>query len=805
MPIADSLALPPDRLRRRLDEASLGFETTADVTPLEGTVGQPRAIDGLGFGLRIRTKGFNVFATGIPGSGRLTTVLDHVRRIAAGRPAPRDWVYVHNFVAPDHPAAFSMPAGTGRGLARDVDQFVADARREIARAFSHETYQQRRGAIAAGVDDQVTALRKEFEGIALGAGFMLEFSPGGMGLVPVRSGHALTPPEVNALSGEDRDAIQHQAAELERRLGVELPRLQRVELEGIQRLNELDRETALNAIAPLLRVLRERYAAEQPVLDLLAAVEADVPGHLPDFRRIDTPQPEPTALLMPGGQGDDHTLRYRINVAVDNGDTVGGPVVVERNPTYYNLFGRVEYHATFGAMVTDFRNIRAGSLHRANGGFLVLDAMHVLQQPFVWDALKRALSTGTVVIENLAEQVTLIPASSLHPQEIPLDVKVVLIGSPRLYGMMNAVDEDFPGLFKVQVDFAPEMGWSDENVQSYAAFVRQVVDSAGLRHFTRGGVARIVEHGARLREDQHRLSTRLAEIADITAEAAYWAESGGHALVGRDDVELAITKRQYRSNLTEERVHQFIDERIITIETEGARVGQVNGLSVVAVGGYAFGLPTRITASVSVGRGRFESIEREINASGPIHSKGFLILSGYLAEQYARNEPFPMRATITFEQSYDEVEGDSASSTELYAILSALSGLPIKQGIAVTGSVDQHGNVQAVGGVNEKVEGFFKVCSARGLSGEQGVMLPASNIDNLMLTDAVVDAVRDGRFHVWAVSSIDDGIELLTGRPAGVRSDGVYPDGSVHRLVADRCRVAADRLRRYAMGDGASI
>ncbi len=803
MPIADRLALSPERLRRRLDPAQLGFETTAEVTPLEGTVGQPRAIDALEFGLKIRTPGFNVFATGVSGSGRLTTVLDHVRRAAAERAAPRDWVYVHNFAEPDHPVSLSMPAGLGRGLARDLESFVADSRREIRRAFDHEEYQQRRSAIAAGIDEQAAALRKEFEGMALVAGFALQFTPGGLALIPIVSGHPLTPQEVDALSLDEREAIQRRAGELQRSLEVELPRLHQVERDGIERLAALERETALAAIAPLLHVLRERYAGESAVLEHLSAIEADVPEHLAGFRH----EAPPAGTVPPGLPGsadayEDHTLRYRANVIVDNTDATSAPVIVERNPTYYNLLGRVEYRATLGAMVTDFRQIRAGSLHRANGGFLVVYAVHLLEQPFVWEAIKRALSTELIAVENLAEQMTAIPTTSLRPQPIPLDIKVVLVGSPRLHRMLSGADEDFLGLFKVQADFAPEMPWADDSVRSYAAFIRRTVDGAGLKHFTAGGVARVVEHGARLREDQHRLSTRLAEIADIVAEASYWAGTAGHDQVGADDVEQAIAKRAYRSNLTEERLHAFIDERVISIETDGEQVGQVNGLSVIELGGHSFGMPTRITASVSVGRGRLESIEREINASGPIHSKGFLILSGYLAEQYAQDRPFPMRATITFEQSYDEVEGDSASSTELYAILSALSGIPINQGIAVTGSVDQHGDVQAVGGVNEKVEGFFKVCSARGLTGRQGVMIPATNVDNLMLDHAVVDAVREGRFHVWAVRSIDEGIELLTGRPAGIIAAGEYPEGSVHRLVGERCRVAADRLRFFAVQDG---
>ncbi|MGA7989137.1 MAG: ATP-binding protein [Candidatus Dormiibacterota bacterium] len=797
------LEVPLDRLCRRLDPSELGFETTAEITPLAGTVGQPRAIDALGFGLNIRTRGFNLFATGTPGSGRMSTVLDHIDRAAHDRAAPRDWLYVHNFVDPDRPMALSTVAGRGRSLARDLEDLVAESAAVITRAFDDEAYQRSRTTIAAGIEERAAAVRKELEAAALVAGFLLQFTPGGLGLVPLRAGHPLTPDQVGALSTDEREGLQRRAIDLERQLEVELPRMRQVEVEGAKQLAGLDRETAMRAIAPVLNAVREKYREEASVLDHLAAIEADIPDHLPDFRRGQVPDQQGRANLLGILEGsDDHTARYRANVIVDNADVAGAPVIVERNPTYYNLFGRVEYRATFGAMVTDFRHIRGGALHRANGGFLVIDAMRMLQQPFVWDSLKRALTTETVVIENLAEQVTLIPTSSLHPSAIPLDVKVVLVGSPALYSLLSAVDEDFMGLFKVRADFAPEMPWSAENVTSYAAFIRQVVDRLQLKHFEKDAIARIVEFGGRLRDDQRRLSTRLADIADVAAEASYWAGATAHDVVTRADVERAIGERQYRSNLTEERVHQFIDERTIHIETEGSRVGQVNGLSVVGVGGYTFGMPTRITASVSIGHGRFESIEREINASGPIHSKGFLILSGYLAEQYGQDHPFPMRATITFEQSYDEVEGDSASSTELYAILSALSGLPINQSVAVTGSVDQHGRIQAVGGINEKIEGFFKVCLARGLTGEHGVMMPSTNVDNLMLTDAVIDAVRERRFHIWAVTSVDEGIELLTRRQAGRLEHGSFPEGTVHRLVADRCRSAAERLRRYARMNG---
>jgi lon-related putative ATP-dependent protease len=455
-------------------------------------------------------------------------------------------------------------------------------------------------------------------------------------------------------------------------------------------------------------------------------------------------------------------------------------------------------------MVTDFHQIKAGALQRASGGFLVLQVLDVLRNPFAWQALKRALLDREVRIENLAEQFSPIPTATLRPEPVPLDVKVVLIGAPILYHLLYALDEDFRELFKVKVDFAPEMEWSEEHVENYAAFISRCVHTAGLRHFDRSAVARVVEHGARLRENQRKLSTRLLEISDVVSEASFWAGKAGHELVLAEDVDRAIAKKEYRSNLLEERVQELIGEGTIMIDTEGSKLAQVNGLSVVELGDYRFGRPARVTARVSLGRGEVESIEREIELSGRIHSKGFMILSGYLAEKYAQEWPLALKATLTFEQSYDEVEGDSASSTELYALLSALSGLPLRQDIAVTGSVNQHGEVQAVGGVTRKVEGFFAICREKGLTGDQGVIVPAANVHHLMLSDEVVDAVEGGDFHVWAVRTIDEGIELLTGCPAGERDeDGSYPEGTVHRLVEDRLRGYAQRLRAFAVsGDG---
>jgi lon-related putative ATP-dependent protease len=495
----------------------------------------------------------------------------------------------------------------------------------------------------------------------------------------------------------------------------------------------------------------------------------------------------------------EHLSRYRVNVFIGNGGGGGAPVIVERNPTYYNLLGRIDFRAMFGTMVTDFHQIKAGALTRANGGFLLINALDLLRNPFSWDALRRALLAREVRIENLGEQLSTLPTASLRPEPIPLDLKVVLVGSSLLYHLLYALDEDFRELFKVKVDFAPEMDWSDEHVSNYAAFISRRVRDEGLRHFDRGAVAQVVEYGARLREHQRKLSTRLIEIADVVTEASFWAGRAGRDIVAAGDVAEAVRRREYRSNLVEERVQELIAEGTIRIETQGERVGQVNGLAVIDLGDHAFGKPSRVSARVALGRGAVQSIEREIELSGPIHSKGFLILSGYLAGKYAQELPLSLSATLAFEQAYEEIEGDSASSTELYALLSALSGLPLRQGIAVTGSVDQHGNVQAVGGVTTKIEGFYAVCKASGLTGDQGVVVPAANTAHLMLKDEVVQAVKAGRFHVHAVHTIDEGLELLTGRPAGERgADGTFPEGTVHRLVEDRLRGYAERLKEFA-------
>lgn len=796
---AAGVAVLPAQLRRRVDPAQLP-SSTADVPPLEGTIGQPRALDAIAFGLEIHSPGYNLFIAGPTGSGRESTVHDILRQFAPGRPAPSDWVYVYNFAQADRPHAIRLPQGRGRAFAADLDGLLEAAQRDIPRAFESEDYARRRREALSELTQQREALFDQLQAEASDQGFAIETTSSGIVTVPLSQGKPLSAEEFRHLPAQHQQELEQRSAALQERIADTLRQVRHVQKEASERVRQLDRDVALFTVGPHLDELREAYAALPEALVYLDQVQHDLPEHLDDFRGGESEGEQQLLLsFLPGRQREEQLARYRVNVFVDNDASVGAPVIVERNPTYYNLIGRIDYRATFGALVTDFRQIKAGALQRANGGFLVLHVLDVLAAPFAWEALKRALIGGEVTIENLGEQYSTLPTERLRPEPIPLDLKVILLGPPAAYSLLYQLDPDFQELFKVKADFAPDMDWDDEHQSLYLAFISRRVREEGLRHFDRAAVARVIEEGARLREDQRKLSSRLRDIADVVAEANHWAGKAGHDLVQAADVEQAIARRKYRSNLIEERIGELIDNGTIMIDTTGERRAQVNGVSVIDLGGYAFGMPSRITARVSPGRGSVLSIEREIKLSGPIHSKGVLILSGYLAGQFSQQYPLSIAATITFEQSYDEVEGDSASSTELYALLSALADLPLRQGIAVTGSVNQHGEIQAVGGVTPKIEGFFAVCKAKGLTGEQGIIIPAANVPNLMLDEEVIDAARAGQFHVWAVRTIDEGIELLTGRPAGQRGpDGQYPEGTVHRLVEERVRAYAERLRAFA-------
>jgi predicted ATP-dependent protease len=778
-------ALPVERLRWTCDPAELAFESTNELPPLDGTIGQERGVEAIAFGLAVEREGFNVFVAGPAGSGRTTSVRALVKRTAVSRPYAPDWCYLHNFDDPSQPVAVRLPGGRGPELAHDLDELIASCRREIPRVFEGEQYQQRRAAVGHQLQEQRDQIVDQARKQARQLGFDLQMSQMGIATIPLlEPGKPLTPEAFELLPDTKKAEIRANSQAVSSVAEEMLVVVRRIERESHEQLQALDREAMGFAVGHLLDSLRSKYGDMQTIIQHLDNIQSDLMAHVDEFRASEPESAEAAAAAQLRERRFD---RYRANALVCNKPTDGAPIVIEPNPTYYNLLGRMDYRAAPGGMQTDFRLIRPGALHRANGGYLVLHARDVLASPFAWDALKRALRDRELRIENLGEQVSAVPSASLKPMPIPLSVKVILIGDAQTYMLLYGLDPDFQRLFKVKAQFAPFMDRTPETIRSYAAFVSTQVRECGLLPFARDAVARVVEHGARLAEHQDRLATRFGIIEHLLVEADHLARRSGVTQVRDLDIQAALAAQKHRLSLTEEQLQREIDEGTIAIDTHADVVGQVNGLSVMESGDYAFARPSRITARVGPGEEGVVDIEREVQLSGPTHSKGILILSGYLLEQYAREMPLALSARLTFEQVYGPVDGDSASSAELYALLSDLAGVPIHQGMAVTGSVNQRGEVQAIGAVTTKIEGFFAVCRAQGLDGRQGVVIPASNVRHLMLEPAVVQAVTGGQFNVWAVRTIDEGIEILTGVPAA----------TIHNLVKKRLEQLATTLVQF--------
>jgi len=789
--------LPVEKLRRICDPQELGCETSEEVKPLETIIGQERAVRALEFGLGIKEIGFNIYVAGPPGTGKTTAVRRFLEEIAKDKPVPPDWCYVNNFRDPYRPKALRLPPGRGREFQQDVENLVEGARQEIPRIFESDEYAARREETIQGFQKQKQELISQMGEKAQEQGFFLQVSPMGLLIIPMKDGKPLTEEEFGALSPEVREEMLQKRQSLQEELKKAMRQFSGLDRKANEALRELDREIVLYTVDQPIRELIEKYKDLPEVVAYLEEIKDDIVQNLSQFRK--QAEGQPVSPFPVPGTGDLPFRKYEVNVVVDNSELEGAPVVMELNPTYNNLFGRIEKEAQFGALVTDFTMIREGSLHRANGGYLVLPVGEVLRNLFSWDSLKRALRNKEIVIEEAGERLGFITTKSLRPEPIPLDVKVVLIGQPILYYLLYTFDEDFSELFKVKADFDTQMDRTSENIRDYTSFVCTLCREEGLKHLDASALAKLVEHSSRLAEDQEKLSAKFGEISDIIREAGFYAAQEDSTYVTAAHVQKAIEEKFYRSNLIQERINEMIERNIIMIDVDGEKVGQVNGLSVSSLGDIIFGRPSRITASIGLGREGLIDIEREAKLGGPIHTKGVMILSGYLAQKYAQDKPLSLSARLVFEQSYSEVEGDSASSTELYALLSSLSGLPIKQGIAVTGSINQKGEVQAIGGVNEKIEGFFETCKAKGLTGQQGVIIPESNAQNLMLKEEVVEAVKEGKFHIWPVKTVDEGIEILTGVKAGARQeDGSFEEDSVNYLVDKRLRELAEKMRDFA-------
>lgn len=774
--------LHPTRLYRRCDPATLGFETTAELEEPEEMPGQARALEALRFGVSIRRHGYNIYALGPHGMGKHSLVRQVLEREAAGAPVPSDWCYVNNFREPDRPRALPLPAGRGRGFHDDMQRLVSELSNALPGAFETEEYQGRADEIRADLrarrEEAFAALQAE----AQRRGMTMIRTPGGIMFVPVRGGQVMEPCDFEGLPPEERQAIEATITGLQERLATVLRQMPQWLRETGERIRALNRDTAALAVGNLIDDLAQRYADVERVPGYLEEVKRDLVENVEVLLRHD----EGGNVVMPAAE-EDGFARYRVNLFVDHADDTRPPVIYEDAPLYSNIVGRVEHRARMGALVTDHTLIKAGALHRANGGYLVLDVRKILGEPFAWEGLKRALYAGEVRIQALARMYSLVSTVSLDPEPIPLDLKVVLLGDRLLYYLLHEYDPDFAELFKVEADFDEQVDLDAANRDLYARLVAGIVRREGLLPFDRTGVARVIEHGSRLAADAERLSTHLLSLKNLLYEADHRARAAGAGLVAAAHVQEAIDRATARADRVRERTFEEIGRGTIMIDTAGSAVAQVNGISVIQLGTFAFGQPSRITATARVGEGEVVDIEREVELGGAIHSKGVLILGAYLSSHYLPDRPLSLSASVVFEQSYVLVEGDSASMAELLALLSALAGVPVRQAIAITGSVNQLGQSQAIGGVNEKIEGFFDVCKARGLSGENGVIIPRANVKHLMLRRDIVEAAAQGLFRVWPVSTVDQAIELLTGMPAGeADASGRFPARTFNARVRRR-------------------
>ncbi len=801
--------LAPDELTFICDLNQFGFETTDDLPDLHRIIGQERAVRAIDFGVEIPNYGFNIFVMGPAGTGKMTTVRTFLDARAPQEPVPDDWCYVNSFIDPKQPRAIQLPAGYGTQLQKDMAEFIRDLQRAIPTAFESEDYQHRSQAILREMERARNATLDELNTKVNPHGFAVLQTSLGLAIAPVIEGRVLGPEEYAQLPGDTQYRFEMQRQELQHELDAAMREIRALEKKAKEQLRALSREVADFVVGDYLDDLKEKYASFEEVIEYLGEVRQDVVENVADFyRESETEDSGEASAALPDVPGEpvNPFTRYLVNVIIDNSRTKGAPIVYATNPTYQRLVGRIEQVVRFGMLTTDFTHIRAGYLHHANCGYLVVDARDLLSHPFAWDALKRAIKNRQITTETVDETLQPTATTALEPEPIPFKAKVILVGDAQTYYILFDRDEEFRELFKVRADFGYNVDRSLETIQNYAQLIASQVRADGLLPFDRKAVGRIIEYSARLAEDKEKLTTFFGDVVEVIHETAHWAKANGHRVVTDVDVEQALDERRYRASFLEERIRREILEGSLHIQTEGKVVGQVNGLTVMHTADYEFGMPTRISAQTYMGRGGVVAIDREAHLTGNIYNKAILILQGYLGGKYARKKALSLAASLTFEQNYDRVEGDSASSAELYALLSSLSELPVRQDIAVTGSVDQQGNVQAIGAVTAKVEGFFDLCRARGLTGNQGVLIPIDNIRNLVLRQDVVQAVRDGTFHIYAIERIDQGIELLTGMPAGeVDTEGNYPEATVNHLVQKKLlEMAEERTEEPEEDDGGS-
>jgi predicted ATP-dependent protease len=796
--------IPASKLRWECDPNIFEFNHTKNLAPLREFVGQDRAIRAIEFGLSMDREGYNIYVAGLTGTGKTTVVKTYIQRLVERKKVEEkrkleDWCYLYNFTDPDHPQIVSLPLGKGKSFRDQIKNLMQKLKEELAKAFSAEEYLSEKKKSVEESQARQQKLLEETAEEAQKQGFQLQITSVGPALFPVVDGKAVSQADYLSLDRSVRKEIEKRRNELLKKVRTTFEKIREVESQTVEKLQSTDKTVADFTISRLFRDLLSTYKEEGKIMQYLNDLKSFTLNSLDIFKEREEPQPQPILGITPSQMmGREPFLPFQVNIFVDNSATEGPPVITEPNPNYANLFGKIERRFLFGGYLSDHTMLKPGALQLANGGYLLLSANDVLTNPAVWPALKRAIRTKEVRIEDPFEQFGLIAPQGLKPQPMPINVKVILIGDGMLYQLLSMYDEDFWEIFRVKADFDFQLDKTKSNLKAFAAFIAGYCEECELHHFDRSGVAKVVEYASRVVGDQEKLSSRFAWIKELVEEAEFWSRRDGASLVSAGHVEKAAEERRFRHDLPDERIRELIERGTILIDTAGDVIGQVNGLAIYSLGDVTFGKPSRITCKTFLGRSGVINIERESQMSGRIHDKGVLILSGYMGWKYAQEHPLSLSASLCFEQSYQGVDGDSASSTELYALLSSLSDTPIRQNIAVTGSVNQKGEVQPIGGVNQKIEGFFQVCRSRGINGNQGVMIPQTNLRNLMLRPEVVEAVKEGKFHIYAVSTVDEGIEVLTGVAAGRRGkDGKYPAGSINRKVSDNLKDMADKLKKF--------
>ncbi len=778
-------------LRSICDPKMFSFKTTAEVDPLDKVIGQERAVQAIEFGLNMKSPGYNIFVTGIEGTGKSTIIRDIVTQHAKSLPSPVDWCMVNNFKDEYHPIAVSVPKGKATRFSKTMNKLIDDLKKELPKAFEHESYQQRQSEIQKKYTDQQKDIIKKLEASASQHNIQINRTKAGYQTIPIVKEKAISPEEFLALPKEKQTEIEEKISLVQSEIDATIREINKINQSMNSQIEKLMQEIALFVVKQRIDVIRDEYKECKDILIYLDGIQADILENVQDFVAPTEAKSSLEGLMFQAAKPS--FLRYQVNVLVDQKDLKGAPVIFETNPTYQNVFGLIEKRAYMGTVTTDFTMVQAGSILKANGGYLIMEIESILMNPFVWEALKRTLQNKLLSIEDVPSGMGY-GTSSIRPEPIPMEVKVILLGSYHLFHLLQNHDSKFNKIFKVRADFDHEVIKNDDTIQKYARFIARVCKEEELLPLTPKGVAAIVEYGEKYISNKHKLSIRFGPVMGVLIEADYWARKRNAKQVTDKDVIKAFTEYRFRYNLYEEKIHESYVDNTIMIDVEGDEIGQVNALAVFQIGDISFGRPSRITAETYMGKQGVINIEREAKLSGKTHDKGVLIFSGYLGRTFAQNYPLNLSISITFEQSYGGIDGDSASSTELYAIISSLSGIPIHQGVAVTGSVNQKGKIQAIGGVNQKIEGFYDVCKAKGFTGKQGVLIPKSNVKNLMLKKEIIDAVKKRKFHIYQVSTVEEGIEILTGVPAGVPDENCeYPVDTVFGKVQAKLKGYLER------------